>query len=449
MKPLFLSITKNISNPQLLLPQTTKSILFTCTLLTLAATGSNLAVAQVDYRESDGIYMSMYGLGPDQRKFHRAINAALQLPYIKGIAYYQEWDELQPNSKTLYNWEKFDFAVKAAKFHKKKIILGLQAGVVSPKWVLKDSQVATFKFVHGNAGWIGWTTLTEDLPSPTELYKKGSVAPLPWNNKYNEHLNDALLAINKRIQDLTGVRTGANPTIAFINVCGPSVSGGTETNLNINWELSRTNYHDFDKTLGYTSEKYINAWKASINSHLRIFPNLKLGLGLHNKTGDHGINKNGDVIKYNNLETVATAKTIRDYFLAQHTESVRGKGHLRNLGLSANPNLWGDTGSMSADDFVTLVTEKSDSADIGYESGTVSRSNWESILGQTANPDQFSNLIEKGINHYGRILEIKVPDIISFDKYGNAYKYGPYVPVLEKAAKTMQPKTGSPKKRPS
>ena len=101
---------------------------------------------------------------------------------------------------------------------------------------------------------------------------------------------------------------------------------------------------------------------------------------------------------------------------------------------------------MSTDDFVTLVTEKRDSADIGYESGTVSRSNWKSISGQKANPDQFSDLIEKGISHYGRILEIKVPDIISFDKYGKPFQYDPYRPVLEKAARIMQPKTGSPKK---
>jgi hypothetical protein len=404
----------------------------TCVAVMILAAGQSLFTQDwkppVDlvYRDGDGIYMLMYGTSREEPMFTSKMNAALSLPYIQGIAYYQQWNELEPEMQGQFEWRQLDNAFDAVKQHGKKIILGMQAGVMSPQWLIEHPDVETIDFVHGNPGWSAWSTVHWTETVGTNSYTVSRM-PLPWDEVYNAALESALSRI--------AVRFGDESCIEFVNVCGPSVSAGVEANFNVNWAASRALDPDFDAHLGYTAAKYINAWKRSTDAHLQIFTNAVLGIGLHSATGSQGF-ENGSVVTYSADDQMTAARAIRDYFLQQHT-ALRGEwGHVRNCGLSDSENLWGDPDSIDdkpASDFTALQWEVRDSAFAGYESGSVSSINGSGGVPRTV--EEFETLIHNGITGYGRHLEIKVPDIVN-----NPYPhtpYEPYRPVLEEAARIL------------
>jgi len=58
-----------------------------------------------------------------------------------------------------FNWTLLDAVFAAAEKTNKGVILGLQAGVCAPAWLLKTPEVATVRFVHRNPGWYSWATM--------------------------------------------------------------------------------------------------------------------------------------------------------------------------------------------------------------------------------------------------------------------------------------------------
>lgn len=379
------------------------------------------------YRDGDGIYMLMYGTSREEPMFTNKINAALSLSYIKGIAYYQQWNELEPDVQGQFEWRQLDNAFNAVKQHNKKIIIGMQAGVMSPQWLIEHPDVQTIDFVHGNVGWSAWSTVHWTEMVGTNSYTVSRM-PLPWDPVYNTRLDHVLSKIAERFGD--------EPCIEFINVCGPSVSGGAEANFNVNWTASRAVDPDFDEHLGFTSAKYVAAWKRSIDAHMQIFTNAALCVGLHDQTGTYGFENNA-VVQYSQVQRMDAAREIRDYFLQQHALVKGTWGLVRNAGLSDFDHLWGDPDRIDdkpASDFTALQWEVRDSAFVGYESGTVSSVNGNGV-GIPRTVEQFETLIHNGITGYGRHLEIKVPDIVNNPWPHTPYE--PYRPVLEEAARIM------------
>ncbi|WP_233231611.1 glycosyl hydrolase family 28-related protein [Tichowtungia aerotolerans] len=377
------------------------------------------------YEEGDGIYMLMYGTSREEPAFTDKMNAALALPYIKGIAYYQQWNELE-TGQDQFEWRQLDNAFNAVKQHGKKIIIGMQAGVMSPQWLIDRADVECIDFVHGNVGWSEWSTMMWEVPVGSDTYKVSRM-PLPWGAVYNARLDNALLKI--------ALRYGDESCIAFVNVCGPSVSGGVEVNFNVNWNASRAVDFNFDSNLAYTSTKYIDAWKRSIDAHLQIFSNATVGVGLHNATGSQGY-ENGTVVSYSSEQQMDAAEEIRDYFLQRHVAEKGVWGVVRNCGLSDSVSLWGDPDRIDdkpSSNFTALQWDVRDSAFVGYESGTVSSLNGTDGVPRTA--EEFETLIRNGITGYGRHLEIKVPDIVNNPYPHTAYV--PYQPVLEEAARIL------------
>lgn len=56
------------------------------------------------------------------------------------------------------NWTLLDALFDSAARANKSVILGLQAGVCAPRWLLEQDGVALVKFVHHNPGWFGWAS---------------------------------------------------------------------------------------------------------------------------------------------------------------------------------------------------------------------------------------------------------------------------------------------------
>eukprot|EP01043_Picozoa_sp_COSAG02_P069691 COSAG02_NODE_12045_length_1607_cov_3.944960_2_plen_163_part_01 len=136
----------------------------------------------------------------------------MALTYVVGIAHYQNWSALE-NSRGVYNWTVLDAIFAAAERHDKMVLLGLQQGVCAPRWLLEDSAVRTVRFVHANPGWYHWATLQTP---PNEI----TFAP-PWHNPIYEE------AV-RRVVRAMATRYGARPSLAWVNVAGPSASAGVQ-----------------------------------------------------------------------------------------------------------------------------------------------------------------------------------------------------------------------------
>ena len=81
-----------------------------------------------------------------------------------------------------------------ARRNHKSVVVGLQAGVCAPRWLLERPDVATARFVHRNPGWFGWASLQSHVRGvPVLPFAR------PWDNPaYDEALGRTLRALAQR-----------------------------------------------------------------------------------------------------------------------------------------------------------------------------------------------------------------------------------------------------------
>ncbi len=377
---------------------------------------------RLTYEKQDGIYLLTYASTTQSPVFERKLEAALAMSYVKGVSHHQEWRTLEPR-EGVYDWRELDLVFDLARKHGKQVILGVQAGVMAPAWLLRKDGVRTVDFVHNNPGWTAWST----LKIPATVTGKNvtlSRMALPWDLGYNAALYRTLARIAARYDGESG--------LTYVNVCGPSASGGVEANFNINWTLSRAAVPDFDRKLGFTLARYVAAWKAAIDAHFRVFRKSTLGMGNHTLAEAPWGFAEGPVVTYTSAEQMRAAREIRDYLLRRHLEERGTSGVVRNCGLNA-ASMWGDPDRVDdkpASNFTALQWEVRDRAKIGYECMGVNSRNSDAGI--------FARVVRNGITGYGRYLEIKTPDIVRETAWGYG-PYEPYRPVLEEAARIMSP----------
>ena len=290
---------------------------------------------QCQYTAGSGIYWSTYGSALQSpvvsQESLALLDRGLALPYVVGIAHYQNWSSLE-SARGVFNWTVLDAIFAAAERHEKMVLLGLQQGVCAPRWLLEDPGVRTVPFVHANPGWYRWAT----LQTPPDLI---TFAP-PWHNPVYEaavgHLVRAVAA-----------RYGSHASLSWVNVAGPSASAGVEANFNIDWDASRvafswrgssgagginssTNDHAFDRALNYTKTSYVTAWKQRIDLYDEVFPaHVRLGMATHDQNGDYGWGAGvdasgahaGKVVAYSVADKMAAAREIRDHLLSRAARS--------------------------------------------------------------------------------------------------------------------------------
>ena len=377
---------------------------------------------QLDYGEKDGIYMLTYSSTTNSPTFERKMDIALSQDYIKGISHYMEWDKLEPVENE-YDWRQLDLVFDRVKKYGKYCIIGFQAGVMAPRWLLERPIVKTVDFIHGNPGWTAWST----IKTPVELNEKTEVLSrmaLPWDKEYNRCLEKTLQAISDRYE--------GESCITFVNICGPSASAGVEANFNVQFALSRAANPRFDQELGFTLDKYSKAWKDSIDMHMRVFQKSRLCLGAHDKIGDSGY-EDGRIVYYSGEVQMEHVRDFRDYFLDQFDKLWGKKGVVRNCGMNTSVSWWGNPDTIAdkpASNFTAVQWEVRDRARIGYESASVSNRGGLGGDNVTLPASEFARLVHNGITGYGRYLEIKVLDIVDDMKPFELYQ-----PVLEEAAR--------------
>jgi hypothetical protein len=220
-----------------------------CTIPPGTATG-------LSARPSGVIAVAIYGKG--KPPFPESVFTD---PSVSGVDLLMQWDNLEPAANT-FDWSVLDCVFAQADRHHKFVALALVPGFRSPPWVLQMPGVQTqsFKFSY-------------DDKAPARPL------PLPWNEVYLQSWFTFLGAV--------AARYGTNPEFRLIQVAGPT-SVSTEMSLPDRRSgdtglPASANGSDIAEwiALGYTPDKYVNAWRESFDNYHQLFPNQYLGLALY------------------------------------------------------------------------------------------------------------------------------------------------------------------------
>jgi hypothetical protein len=183
-------------------------------------------------------------------------------PLVSGVDLDIQWDNLEPTANN-FDWSTLDCLFAEADANHKFVVLAVIPGFRTPSWVLQLPGVQTqnFKFAYFN-----------ENVEPRAL-------PLPWNEPYLHAWFTFLDALAQRY--------GNSPEFRLIQVAGPT-SVSTEMSL-----PDRTtgdtalppaaNGSDTAEwiSLGYTPDKYVNAWKETFDQYHQLFPHQYLSLSLY------------------------------------------------------------------------------------------------------------------------------------------------------------------------
>ncbi|NOU91261.1 hypothetical protein GC102_36885 [Paenibacillus sp. LMG 31460] len=175
---------------------------------------------------------------------------AIASGHVDGITYYSGLSVLEP-TEGVYNWDYIDEMIYLSRKYGKPLKIAILPGRWVPEWVYTKGAV---KF--------NWNLVT-DLVDPGSY---DASAPVPWDPVYLSIMENMIKALSARYAD--------EAAIGAVQVTGPSLSNGLETNLVLN---------DYDVTrIGYTSDKLIGAWKRMIDAYDQAFPNKSISLLLNN-----------------------------------------------------------------------------------------------------------------------------------------------------------------------
>ena len=163
---------------------------FLIALLGLAAS----FICMADTNRHTGIYVIVRG------SFFDDGLKALEQPYVDGATLYLGLSLLMPK-KGVYDWSYADKIIESAARNGKNVNLAFLPGRWVPEWFYEEG-VKRFQWVHE-------TNLVEPGKYDTS-------APIPWAPQLLELLNAMMQEAGKRY--------GRNPTVATVQVVGPSLT---------------------------------------------------------------------------------------------------------------------------------------------------------------------------------------------------------------------------------
>ncbi len=169
-------------------------------------------------------------------------------PNTSGVSFRTSWADVEPEEG------KFDFAKLDAVFERaekghKWVALVLIPGFGTPAWALKGVQSGTFAIEYGPGN-------GSSLPLPA-----------PWDQTYLSRWFTFLKAI--------GNRYGGKSSFRKIAAAGPTSVSAEMSLPDAEADMSQW------KELGYTTQKYIDAWKQTFAAYSATFPHQCFSLALH------------------------------------------------------------------------------------------------------------------------------------------------------------------------
>ena len=342
--------------------------------------------------------IAQYQSAPFDNRFAERVDRVLALPYVQGVSLYLPWRMFE-SAQGEFNWAFFDSMIASATRYRKVVALGLQTAAVSPDWVKARTQNISLDYILSAVG------------------RRNQ--PIPWDPYYIQTLTQAIRAI--------GARYDGNPTIAFVNINGPSPLYGLE----VNWPMVPNSLSASDvANLGFTLDKFVQNWNRMTDMFLSALPNTPLSIALNNHISIGG---------YSQPQVEAASIAIRNYALSQQMSVQPCRPFtVRLLGLNAGTGMRNQfrgpyEGSQSLTQYTALAWDVRQRAQLGYEAARVFSRN--SAHGTSAySPEQMYQMMEIGASHDANFVELKIPDILD-PRSGKAY--APYAAALQAGDATL------------
>jgi hypothetical protein len=169
-------------------------------------------------------------------------------PNTSGVTFRTSWADIEPEEGQ-FDFSKIDTVFANAEKNGKWVELILIPGFGTPGWAMQGVQSGMFTIPYGPGSGMS-------LP-----------LPVPWDQTYLSRWFAFLKVIGDRYAGKTAFRkiAAAGPTSVSAEMALPD----SENDI-VQW-----------KKLGYTSQKYINAWKQTFSVYSSTFPHQYFSLALH------------------------------------------------------------------------------------------------------------------------------------------------------------------------
>ena len=297
--------------------------------------------------------------------------AALKNPYIRGVALQIHWRDLEP-VQGKPDWLKLDQLFAAAESSNKWVQLLIFPGFFSPAWALEGAKTEMFPLQYGPG--------------------KGTLAPLPlpWDEVYLSHW----FAFLKQLS----ARYGKSPAFRIAAAAGP-------TSVSAEFTLPKSP-EDVQKwrSVGYTPEKYIDAWKKVLRVYAADFPSqyvsLSLGFGL--------------IVNDRHKRDEQEGKPTKEAIIEEGISILGRRFALQNSNLDGNPEK--ERGPHG----VPLVISYNERIITGFQLRTSCERNSGNMGAEGDPPLALKKSINRGMEpnsagHRVNYLEIYEPDVVADD----------------------------------
>lgn len=208
---------------------------------------------------SFGDALGLYVIGGFQQQ--RAWTAALKQPGVKGVALSQEWRALEPQQGRRA-WSALDDDIQLVARAGRRVGLRLQPGIFTPEWVYAKG-ARRFPFQDRNPNHAQGASRAG---RPNATLGETLTIPVPWDGSFLSAWEDFVAAAGKHY--------AGEPAIAMVHVTGPNKHFSEMHLPHEPEDLKRW------RAMGYTEDKLVGAWKRSIDSFARAFPQAALVLDL-------------------------------------------------------------------------------------------------------------------------------------------------------------------------
>jgi hypothetical protein len=169
-------------------------------------------------------------------------------PNTTGVTFRTSWADVEPEEGKL-DFDKIDTVFANAEKHGKWVELILVPGFGTPSWAMRGVQSGTFAIPYGPGS---------GTPLPL---------PVPWDQSYLSRWFAFLKVV--------GDRYGSRPSFRKIAAAGP-----TSVSAEMALPDTKADIPQW-RQLGYTSQKYIDAWRQTFSAYASTFPRQYFSLALH------------------------------------------------------------------------------------------------------------------------------------------------------------------------
>jgi len=299
----------------------------------------------------------------------RAWSPTLTQNGIKGIALSAEWTALEAKTGKR-DWSALDVDVRQVARAGRRVGLRLQAGISTPEWVYaRGARRFTFEDrnpYHAEGGG-GARRRNQTLGQTLTL-------PVPWD--------EAFLSAWEAFVAAAGAHYAQERAIAMVHVTGPNKHSAEMILPRQPEDRERW------RSLGYTPDKLIGAWKRCIDAYARAFPQAALVLNL--------------------------APAIFDDEVVEQVVAYGVERYGQRLFLQNNI-LLGDNGSRQRADWKILERYR-DVTSIGFQRQLL-RLNRQGVQGEektVLRRENFEKMFEEGLRRGARYFEIGADEARDF-----------------------------------